>query len=301
MLVAKVTADQMLFLDDSEEMVVPKEPFNVDPLAWKNTSLPLDQRASLLVQAMNTTEKAMIISRNTTDIPGKTEWIGGTCAIERLQIPQINYQDGPQGFRDELNHGTTTAWPSVLAFGQAWDEKLIYEWGQRMGLEFKQKGAGVQLGPGMNVMRVGLNGRDFEYVSGEDPYVGASLVGPLIKGIQSNGILANMKHYINNNQEINRVGQSANIDERTQVEMYMPPFEAAIKSEVASAMCSYNKINQEWSCANNQTLNHFLRDIMGFEGFVMSDWGATHSRAPDYLPNGLDQEQNGKDNLFFTV
>lgn len=237
---------------------------------------------------MNTTEKAMIISRNTTDIPGKTAWIGGTCAIERLQIPQINYQDGPQGFRDELNHGTTTAWPSVLAFGQAWDEKLMYEWGQKMGLEFKQKGAGVQLGPGMNVMRVGLNGRDFEYVSGEDPYVGAALVGPLIKGIQSNGILANMKHYINNNQEINRVGQSANIDERTQVEMYMPPFEAAVKSDVASAMCSYNKINHEWACANNQTLNHFLRDVFGFEGFVMSDWGATHSRAPDYLPNGLD-------------
>ena len=206
-------------------------------------------------------------------------------------MPQINYNDGPQGFRDNWNHGSTTAWPSVLAYGQSWDVELVEEWGQKMGAEFKGKGAGVQLGPGMNVMRVGVNGRDFEYVSGEDPIVGATLVEPLIRGIQSNGILANMKHYINNNQEINRIGQSANIDERTQVEMYMPPFEAAIKADVGSAMCSYNKVNHEYSCANNSTLNYFLRDVMGFEGFVMSDWGAVHSRAPDYLPYGLDQEQ----------
>jgi len=139
-------------------------------------------------------------------------------------------------------------------------------------------------------MRVGLNGRDFEYVSGEDPMVGAHLGGPLVKGIQSNGILANAKHYVNNNQEINRIGQSANIDERTQVEMYMPPFEAAIYADVGSAMCSYNKINHDWACAHNATLNTHLRDNMGFDGFVMSDWGAVHSGAPDYLPNGLDQE-----------
>lgn len=290
LLLANVAADQILFLDDSQETQVPQEPLDIDPMAWKNTSLPADERATLLVKALTLTEKAMIISRNTTDTPGVTNWIGGTSAVERLQVPQINYQDGPQGFRDEINHGSTTAWPSVLAFGQSWDEKLLYEWGQKMGSEFKDKGAGVQLGPGMNVMRVGLNGRDFEYVSGEDPMVGAYLTGPLVKGIQSNGILANMKHYINNNQEINRIGQSANIDERTQVEMYMPPFESAIYSGVGSAMCSYNKINQDWACAHNDTLNRHLRDNMGFEGFVMSDWGAVHSGAADYLPNGLDQE-----------
>lgn len=131
-----------------------------------------------------------------------------------------------------MNHGTSTAWPSVQAYGQSWDPELLEDWGKAMGKEFKDKGAGVQLGPGMNVMRIGENGRDFEYVSGEDPFLGASMVGSIINGIQSNGIMANMKHFVNNNQEINRMGQSANIDERTQVEMYIPPFEAAVKAGV---------------------------------------------------------------------
>ena len=95
----------------------------------------------------------------------------------------------------------------------------------------------------MNLMRNGENGRDFEYMPGEDPFIGASLVGPLIKGIQSNGIMANMKHYVNNEQETHRMGQSANVDERTQYEIYYPPFQAAIKAGVGSAMCSYNKVN----------------------------------------------------------
>jgi len=100
-----------------------------------------------------------------------------------------------------------------------------------------------------------------------------------------------MKHYVNNNQEINRVGQSANIDERTQMEMYYPPFEASIKAGVGSAMCSYNMINHEYSCANNRTLNYHLRDVFGFDGYVMSDWGAIHGRPKEYVNAGCEQEQ----------
>ena len=95
MLLANVAADQILFLDDSQETQVPQQPLDIDPMAWKNTSLPADERATLLVKALTLTEKAMIISRNTTDTPGVTNWIGGTAAVERLQVPQINYQDGP--------------------------------------------------------------------------------------------------------------------------------------------------------------------------------------------------------------
>lgn len=285
---------QEIFLQNSDVQEVTD-----DPLAWRDTTKSPEERATLLVNAMNFTEKAKMLSRTERPTSGVNDWTGGIIGIERLKVPEIRYQDGPQGFRDDMHPGTTTSWPCGQAFGQTWDMDLIKEWGQKMGQEFKDKGAGVQLGPGMNVMRVGLNGRDFEYVSGEDPYLGSVMVDPLIKGIQSNGIMANMKHYINNNQEINRIGQSANIDERTQVEMYFPPFESAINAGVDSAMCSYNKVNHIWACANNHTLNYHMKERMGFEGFVMSDWGATHSGPGDYIPNGLDQEQNGPNEHFF--
>jgi beta-glucosidase len=248
--------------------------------------LPAEERAKLLVDAMVFAEKAWLVAGH---IPSIT-WTGATSGIRRLKVPIVRYADGPQGFRMNVRKGTTTAWPSVLSYSTSWDTELIYEWGQVMGKEFKMKGAGVQLGPGMNVMRVGLNGRDFEYISGEDPSLGSLLVGPLIEGIQSNGIMANMKHFINNNQEINRNSQSANVDERTQYEMYYPPFEASIKAGVGSAMCSYNKVNHIYSCANNKTLTRDLREIMGFDGFVMSDWGAVYGNVRDYMPNGCDQE-----------
>jgi len=237
-------------------------------------------------------EKATIVSHNAwVNQFGLFTWTGQTNEIERLKVPKVRYQDGPQGFRSNIHKGTTTAWASVLAYGSSWDSELVGEWGKHMGKEFKMKGAGVQLGPGMNVMRVGENGRDFEYISGEDPFLGAELVGPLVNGIQSNGVMANMKHYVNNNQETHRSSSSSNLDERTQYEMYYPPFLAAIQAGVGSAMCSYNKVNHIPSCANNKTLNRDLRDIMGFDGFVMSDWGAIYGNVGEYLPSGCDQEQ----------
>lgn len=260
-----------------------------DPLAWRNTSKSAEERAQLLVDAMTFDEKADTVTGHV--FPGALTWTGATEAIPRLKVPRVRYQDGPQGFRMNIHWGTSTSWPSILTFSQTWDEELVEEWGQKMGKEFKDKGAAVQLGPGMNIMRNGENGRDFEYMPGEDPHIGERLVAPLIKGIQSNGIMANMKHYINNEQETHRWGQSANIDERTQYEIYYPPFQAAIKAGVGSAMCSYNKVNHVQSCANNKTLNRDLRDIMGFEGFVMSDWGAVYDNPKYYIPSGCDQEQ----------
>lgn len=124
----------------------------------------------------------------------------------------------------------------------------------RPGKEFFDKGANVQLGPGVCLARVPVNGRNFEYLSGEDPFIGYTMIQPVVKGIQSQNVIANAKHYINNNQETNRGTVSENLDERTEFEMYMPPFEGAIDAGVGSYMCSYNKINGTWSCENPQTL-----------------------------------------------
>lgn len=156
-----------------------------------------------------------------------------------------------------------------------------------MAEEFFDKGAHVLLGPAVNVHRIPYNGRNYEYLSGEDPVLGRELTGPVVKGIQDTGMMANIKHYVDNSQETRRWAVNENVDERTNFEIYYPPFEAAIKADVGSLMCAYNKINGVNACENNATLNTHLRDYMGYKGFVMSDWGATHSVS---LKQGLDQE-----------
>jgi beta-glucosidase len=155
------------------------------------------------------------------------------------------------------------------------------------------KGANVFLGPGVNVARVPLNGRNFEYISGEDPTLGAKLVSAEIKGIQDQGVIANVKHFVQNNQETNRFTINEVVDEKTHWELYMPPFQAAVEAGVLSAMCAYNKINGEYACENRETLSGELKDRLGFKGFVVSDWGATHSdvHAADA---GLDMEMPGQ-------
>jgi beta-glucosidase len=166
-----------------------------------------------------------------------------------------------------------------------------------MGREFYGKGANVQLGPGLNIARVPLNGRNFEYMSGGDSFLGYTLVQPVVKGIQSQGVIANAKHWVENNQETDRDTVSENVDERTRHELYYRPFAGAVEAGVGSFMCSYNKINQLWSCENPETLSSDLKGHLGFEGWVMSDWGATHSLS---LLQGLDQEMPG-DEYFGSV
>lgn len=129
----------------------------------------------------------------------------------------------------------------------------MFEWGNAMGEEFRGKGANVQLGPGLCLARVPQCGRNFEYLSGEDPYLGNTLVRPVVQAIQTNGVVATSKHYINNNEETNRGFISENVDERTEFEMYLPPFHGAVDAGTLAIMCSYNKINNvrdehNWSC-----------------------------------------------------
>ena len=154
-------------------------------------------------------------------------YTGNICANTRLGIPALKMNDGPQGFRGAAS--TSTAFPAALTVGATWSVQLAQRWGEAMGDEFFRKGANVQLGPGLCLARVPRNGRTFEYVSGEDPYLGYHLGAAVVSGIQSKGVVANAKHWVNNNQETDRHFISENVDERSQFELYYPPFEGAIR------------------------------------------------------------------------
>jgi beta-glucosidase len=212
-------------------------------------------------------------------------YVGNVPANTRLKIPAINLEDGPQGVADGVKE--VTCWPSSLAVAASWDLTLVNNWAAAMAAEQKAKGTNVMLGPDINIARVPVGGRIFE-MFGEDPTLTATLVVESVNGIQSQQVVATAKHYIDNDQEYERVGVSVEIDERTQHEMYYPQFQAAINAGVGAVMCSYNKINGSWACEQPQTLSD-LKNGMGFQGWVMSDWGATHSTVAA-ANAGLDQE-----------
>lgn len=257
---------------------------------WMNTADPPEERARKLVKEMTTEEKLSLFHGSCGG------YTGNVCGIDRLGIPQQKFNDGPQGFRGAA--GTSTSWPGAMTVSAAFDDNLAREYGEVMGDEFYRKGANVQLGPGVCIARVPQNGRNFEYLSGEDPYLGYRLSKQVITGIQSQGVIANAKHYVNNNQETQRGSFTANVDERTQWEIYYPPFKGAIDAGLGSIMCSYNKECVDcppeqignWSCENHRSLTEDLKGKMGFKGWVMSDWGGTHSTS---MNAGLDQEMPG--------
>eukprot|EP00755_Sulcionema_specki_P016436 Sspe_Gene.10360::Locus_3458_Transcript_1_1_Confidence_1.000_Length_2315::g.10360::m.10360/K05349/bglX; beta-glucosidase len=251
---------------------------------WLNKGDDPTSRATKLVAEMTVDEKVGMLHGS------HSQYVGTVSAIPRLGVPEIKMNDGPQGFRDNARPGSTTAWPSGLTVAASFDVEVTGAWGDGMGKEFWGKGANVQLGPGLCLARVPRNGRNFEYLSGEDPFLGYSLVQPVITAIQRHGVVANAKHWVNNNQETDRTTVSEDVDERTQFEMYYPPFEGAVEAGVGSVMCSYNKIRGTYSCENPETLARDLKERLGFKGWVMSDWGATHSTS---INEGLDQEMPG--------
>jgi len=218
-------------------------------------------------------------------------YVGNTAAVPRLGIPSLNMQDSAGGFRPYWEDlvGTVTCWPSQLALAAAWDPDLVRVYAMALGAEFRRKGANTVLGPSANVHRVGRGGRNFEYLSGEDPYLGTRLVKPWVEGVQSQGILAVVKHWVFNEQETNRDTEDSQVDRKTAWELYYPPFKAAVKAGVSAAMCSYNKENGRHSCSNAEELRTLKHDL-GFRGFVQSDWWALHHMG---LPAGTDQDMPG--------
>ncbi len=201
---------------------------------WMNPADPPIDRAKKLVAAMTTEEKLGLFHGSYCG-----GGFAGVCGIDRLGVPQQKFNDGPQGFRGAS--GTSTSWPALITVTASFDTEFMRTYGEAMGDEFYRKGANVQLGPGMCLARVPRDGRNFEYLAGEDPYLSYHMAKAFVTGIQSQGVIANAKHFVDNNQESHRFSFTANVDERTQFEMYYPPFRGAIDVGVGSIMCSYNK------------------------------------------------------------
>jgi beta-glucosidase len=240
----------------------------------------IQQKVDALIGQMTLDEKIqMVHGQHLTGL------IGYVPAIPRLGIPELTLTDGPAGIR----HGPGTAFPAPVALAASWDRALAEGYGAAMGAEAKAKGQSILLAPMVNIVRVPEGGRNFE-TFGEDPYLTAQIATADIKGIQSQGVMAEVKHYAANNQEKQRLNVSAEVDERTLREMYLPAFEAAVKeARVGSVMAAYNKVNGTYSSENTHLLKDILKEEWGFEGFVVSDWGATHSTVAA-ANNGLDME-----------
>ena len=222
-----------------------------------------------------------------------------TTPIERLDLPALTVTDGPHGIRrvvdvfSMINKSLpATCFPTASSLAASWDPALLHEMGQALAEEAIALDVGVILGPGVNMKRSPLCGRNFEYFA-EDPYQAGVMATALIDGIQSRGVGTSLKHYAANNQEFERFSMNAEVDERTLREIYLPAFEMAVtKAQPWTVMCSYNKINGTYGSEHRQLLTDILKNEWGFEGFVVSDWGAVHDRVAS-LKAGLDLEMPG--------
>lgn len=220
-----------------------------------------------------------------------------TAAIERLGIPRIMVSDGPHGLRkvavpDDAaieQSELATCFPPAAGFGCAWDPELARRVGDALGIECRVAGVSVLLGPGVNMKRSPLCGRNFEYYS-EDPLLAGVMASAWVQGVQAHEAGTSLKHFAANNQETDRLRVSAEVDERTLREIYLPAFERVVKeAQPWTVMCSYNRINGVYAADHHWLLTEVLRDEWGFEGLVVTDWGAT-DRRPPAVAAGCDLE-----------
>ncbi|MEJ2746548.1 MAG: glycoside hydrolase family 3 C-terminal domain-containing protein [Anaerolineae bacterium] len=228
---------------------------------------------------------------------GASSWT--TIPVDRVDLPELLVSDGPHGIRRLPNvYAMTrkslpaTCFPTASSLAATWDTDLLYEMGQALAEEAIALNVDVILGPGANMKRTPVCGRNFEYYS-EDPYLAGELAASLINGVQSKGVGTSLKHFAANNQEFERFSISAEIDERTLREIYLPAFETAVtKAQPWTVMCAYNKVNGTYASEHHRLLTDILKNEWGFEGFVVSDWGAVHDRVAS-LKAGLDLEMPG--------
>jgi len=251
---------------------------------WLATSLAPEKRAELLVKAMTLDEK--ILEIHMVDVRDHPREV---AAIERLGIPVFRITNGPVGAGPGDNRPTVpaTALPSALALGASWDPSLATAYGALIGQEVKDRGEHLLEGPGVNITRVPQNGRNFEYF-GEDPFLSARLGVAVIRAVQAQGVIAEVKHFAANNQEHDRKTVNETIDERTLREIYLPAFEAAVREgEVGAVMAAYPSVNGDFCSENPHLLKDILRGEWGFQGFVQSDYTGTHGAIKGGLA-GLD-------------
>jgi beta-glucosidase len=243
-----------------------------------------------ILRQMTLEEKAALCT-------GASPW--STVPVERLGVPPMFVADGPHGVRrvrDEFSLGEeslpATCFPTASSLASTWDVTLIKDLGQALGEECLELGVNVLLGPGANMKRTPVCGRNFEYFS-EDPYLAGQMAANFIQGVQSQGVGTSLKHYAANNQEYQRMSINAVVDERTLREIYLPAFETAVKQgKPWTVMCAYNRLNGSFCSEHRELLVDILKDEWGFEGLVVSDWGAVHDRVAS-LQGGLDLEMPG--------
>ena len=242
------------------------------------------------IKKMSLEEKAALCT-------GAGPWT--TTLVEHLGIPELTVTDGPHGVRRAENITTfvekslpATCFPTAACMASTWDVDLIHKLGEALAYECIALNVDVILGPGVNMKRIPTCGRNFEYYS-EDPYLAGQMAVSFINGVQSKGVGTSLKHFAANNQEYQRSTISSELDERTLREIYLPAFEMAVnKAKPWTVMCSYNKLNGTFAAENHRLLAEILKEEWGFEGFVVSDWGAVHDRV-DALEAGLDLEMPG--------
>ena len=243
-----------------------------------------------IIQQMTLEEKAALCT-------GEGPWT--TTPIPRLGVPRLVVSDGPHGVRHpmdvsqigSLSH-PATCFPTASSLACTWDVELLHEMGEALAAECNALGVGVLLGPGNNMKRTPLCGRNFEYFS-EDPYLGGEMAASLIVGLQSRGVGASLKHFALNNQEYQRFSISVEVGERAMREIYLTGFEKAVKQgKPWTVMCAYNKLNGTYCSEHHWLLVDLLKEEWGFAGLVVSDWGAVHDRVAA-LQGGLDLEMPG--------
>jgi len=281
---------------------VPKTPAN---LPWMNKALAPDERAAMAIAQMTLDEKIQLVHGLGWSAPtpgqaamaGNNGGAGYVPGIERLGIPGINMADSAVGVTLGARQSRyATLLPSTLGAAASWNPRSAYLYGQVIGRELRAQGYNMSIGGGVDLSREPRNGRNFEY-AGEDPVLAGTIVGQLMKGVQSQQIMGDLKHYALNDQETGRGILSAQISKRAMRESDLLAFEIALKiSDAAGFMCSYNRINGDFACENDYVLNQALKRDFGFKGWVMSDWGGTHSTAKA-ANAGLDMEMPGT--IFF--
>lgn len=257
---------------------------------YLNDSKPIEDRIEDALSRMTLEEKvAMTHAQSKFSSPG----------VPRLGIPEFWMTDGPHGIRPEVlwdewdqagwTNDSCVAFPALTCLAASWNPETSHLYGKSIGEEARYRNKTVLLGPGVNIYRTPLNGRNFEYM-GEDPYLASIMVVPYVKGVQENGVAACVKHYALNNQEVNRHTSNVIVDDRTLYEIYLPAFKAAVQEGNAwSIMGSYNLYKEQQGCHNEYLLNDILKGEWGFDGVVVSDWGGTHN-TDQAITNGLDME-----------
>jgi beta-glucosidase len=254
---------------------------------YRNPNAPVESRVEDVLQNLTLQEKI--------------DYIGGynsfyIRAIDRLGLPELKMSDGPVGVR---TWGNTTAYPAGILNAATWNTPLILKLGQALGEDARARGVHFLLGPGLNIYRAPMCGRNFEYF-GEDPFLSGSLAKAYVNGVQSKNVVNTVKHFAGNNQEWDRYDVSSDIDERTLHEIYLPAFKAAVTQAHAGAvMTAYNLLNGTWCSQNHYLITDVLKTNWRFDGLVMSDWGATHNGF-EAASAGLDLEMPEGDNMNYS-